>query len=101
MGELKRNRRPSMPGDNLKGLFLEPRGVTVKELAETIGVSTKHVSQLVNGHVRISPQMAAKLGKVFGNGARVWLDLQAAVDAWDAEREAADWTPPRTFDDAA
>jgi plasmid maintenance system antidote protein VapI len=30
--------------------------------------------------------VAARLGKAFGDGAAVWLRMQAAYDAWHAER---------------
>jgi antitoxin HigA-1 len=33
------------------------------------------------------PDVAARLGKAFGNGAEIWLRMQAAHDAWHAERE--------------
>lgn len=95
--ELKRNRRPSTPGDILRGLYLEPRGISVREFAGLVEISTKHASQVLNGHVRVSPELAARLGKVFGNGAGLWLRLQAAVDAWDAERAFEAWTPARVI----
>lgn len=94
---IRRNRRPSTPGEILKGLYLEPNNVEIKELAALLEVSVKHASQLVNGHARLSPELAAKLGKICGNGAAIWLRLQAAVDAWDAEAAGQDWQPARTI----
>lgn len=94
---VRRQRRPSHPGTVLRTLFMEPRGIGVADLATTIGVSTKHLSQIVNGHVRLSPEIAARLGRVFGNGAAVWLRMQAAVDAWDGEAAIRDWVPPQVY----
>lgn len=101
MSELKRDRRPSTPGAILKGLFLEPRGVNITEMAEAIEVSRKHLSQVVNGRARLEAQLAARIAKALGTSTEIWLDLQAAVDAWDAEQETRDWTPRRTFPAAA
>jgi len=94
---IRRNRRPSHPGAILKGLFIDPAGVSIAEMARIIGVSTKHLSQIVHGHARISPGIAGKLGRVFGSGETIWLQLQADVDAWDADQEQSAWTPSRTF----
>jgi antitoxin HigA-1 len=101
MAEVRRKRRPSTPGEVLKGLFLEPRGIGIGEFAAAIELSRKHVSQIVNGKSRIEPRTAARIAKALGTSTRIWLDLQAAVDAWDAQREAQDWKPTRTFPAAA
>ncbi|MBP2232541.1 addiction module HigA family antidote [Azospirillum agricola] len=97
MTELRRNRRPSVPGAILKAHFMEPRGISVTALAEALGLSRKHVSQIINGHKRVEPTTAARLSKVLGTTPRFWLNLQAAVDEWDASEELADWTPVATF----
>lgn len=97
MTSIRRQRRPSDPGMILKAHYLEPRGVTITELAGALDLSRKHVSQIVNGHKRIEPTIAARLARVFGTTTRFWLNLQAAVDAWDAEQAAAEWQPCRTF----
>ena len=34
----------------------------------------------------ITPQMAVRIGKLCGNGPRIWLNMQAAHDLWKAER---------------
>jgi addiction module HigA family antidote len=101
MAKIHRKRRPSTPGAVLKGLFLEPRGIGISEFAEALDLSRKHVSQIVNGRSRIEPRTAARIAKALGTSTRIWLDLQAAVDAWDAEQEARGWKPGRTFPAAA
>ena len=59
------------------------------------------MSDIVNGRARIEPTVAARLAKVFGTSTALWLNLQAAVDAWDADREARSWKPLARFSDAA
>ena len=97
MGQLVRNRRPSHPGAILRAHYLEPRGVGIGELAAAIEVSRKHLSQVVNGHKRVEPALAARLAKALGTTAQFWLNLQSAVDAWDAVAAAAAWRPGREF----
>jgi addiction module HigA family antidote len=96
-----RKRRPSVPGDIIRAHYLEERGVSVAALARAIGVGRKHMSDIVNGRSRIEPSTAARLAKVFGTSTALWLNLQAAADAWDADREARSWKPLTRFSDAA
>ncbi|MDM7945410.1 MAG: HigA family addiction module antitoxin [Oceanibaculum nanhaiense] len=98
MTGLQRHRRPTPPGEILREHYLMPRGVSVTDLAETLGVSRKQMSLLVNGHVRLSPEMAARLAKSLGTTTRFWLNLQAALDAHDADQAAEAWQPSRVFD---
>ena len=97
MSELRRNRRPSTPGMILKAHYMEPRAISVTALAEALGMSRKHMSQIINGHKRVEPLTAARLSRVLGTTPRFWLNLQTAVDAWDASVELADWQPHATF----
>ena len=59
---------------------LEPLGLNVTEAAKRLGVSRKQLSDIVNCHAGISPEMAIRLDKAFGGGAEIWLRLQAAYD---------------------
>ena len=97
----QRKRRPSTPGDILRAHYLSERSVGVTELARAIGISRKHMSDIVNGRSRIEPAIAARLAKVFGTSTALWVNLQAAVDAWDADRAARSWKPAARFPDAA
>lgn len=97
MVTLDRNRRPTVPGAVLKTHYMEPRAISVTALAHALGLSRKHVSQVVNGHRRVEPTMAARLALVLGTTPRFWMNLQAAVDEWDAAVEIADWRPRATF----
>lgn len=91
---IERKRRPSPPGAILRSHYIDERGLSVAALARSLGVSRKHVSDIVNDRARIEPALAARLAKVFGTTTALWVNLQAAVDAWDAERSAKGWKPP-------
>ena len=71
---------PPHPGLSIRHDCLEPLGLSVTEAARRLGVSRKQLSDVVNGHSRISPEMAIRLDKVFGGDANTWYRLQAAHD---------------------
>ncbi|MDQ2764769.1 MAG: HigA family addiction module antitoxin [Pseudomonadota bacterium] len=81
-------KNPPHPGLSVKLDCLEPLGLTVTEGAKVLGVSRKALSDLVNGHAGISPEMAIRLDKAFGGGAGTWHGLQAAYDMAQAMKQA-------------
>ena len=92
---IERKRRPSIPGEILKELYLKPHRITQTQLAEAMGISRKHVSQLVGGHQRIEPETAVRLARVIGSRPEFWLNLQRAVDVFDAEAKLKRWKPAK------
>jgi addiction module HigA family antidote len=77
---------PPHPGEVIRGLYLEPLGVSVTAAAKALGVSRKHLSQLMNGHMGISPEMAIRLSIALGTSAESWLRQQMYYDLWHAEQ---------------
>lgn len=73
-------KNPPHPGLSIRYDCLEPLGLSVTEAAKRLGVSRKQLSDLLNGHAGISPEMAIWLDKAFGGGAETWYRLQAAYD---------------------
>jgi antitoxin HigA-1 len=80
----KMKRRPTHPGEMLREDFLPDYDLTVARLAESLGVSRQSVNELLNGRRAISPEMALRLARLFGNSPEFWLNAQRAVDLWDA-----------------
>ena len=76
--------RPTHPGEMLREDFLTDYGLTVAGLAEALGVSRQTVNELLRGRRAVSPEMALRLSRLFGNSAEFWLNAQRAVDLWDA-----------------
>ncbi len=76
-------RRPTHPGEMLREDFLPDYGLTVTGLAEAIGVSRQSVNELLRERRAISPDMALRLARLFGNTAEFWLNAQRAIDLWD------------------
>lgn len=86
------NRPPAHPGRILKNLYLSPLGVTNTQLAETLGVSRKAVSTIVNEHKSVTPDMALRLSRAFPNTSpEFWLNLQRTYDLWQAAHNSQDW----------
>jgi antitoxin HigA-1 len=81
-------KNPPHPGLSVRYDCLEPLGLTVSEAATLLGVSRKQLSDLVNVHAGISPEMAIRLDKAFGGGAEIWYRLQAAYDLAQAMQHA-------------
>ena len=80
----ERKIRPTHPGEMLREDFLPDYGLTVSSLAKALGVSRQTVNELLRERRAVSPEMALRLGKLFGNSPEFWLNAQRAVDLWDA-----------------
>ena len=78
---------PPHPGETVRKDCIEPLDLTVTEAAEGLGVSRKHLSELVNGRAGISPNMAIRLSKAFGGSPESWLTQQMQYDLRQAEEE--------------
>ena len=81
-------KNPPHPGLSVRHDCLEPLGLSVTEAAKRLGVSRRQLSDLVNCHAGVSPEMAIRLDKAFGGAADTWLRLQAAYDLAQAMRHA-------------
>ena len=77
-------RRPTHPGEMLREDFLPDYDLTATSLAEAIGVSRQSINELLRERRRVSPEMALRLARLFGNSPEFWLNAQSAVDLWDA-----------------
>lgn len=82
----KREIRPIHPGEMLREDFMHDYGLTVSGLADALGVSRQTINELVRERRAVSPAMALRLSRLFGNSAELWLDAQRAVDFWDAKQ---------------
>jgi len=86
-----RTRRPTLPGELLVELYLAPHDdISIAKFAEAVGLSCKHMSAIVNGRASITAETAARMAAVLGTTAQFWLNLQNAVDLYDAEQRLAE-----------
>lgn len=84
--EIPRYRRPGTPGDILRQLFLDDPafGFTQGQVADRLGISRQNFNTILNGKRAVTPIMAMRLERVIGVDAQTWLNLQLAVDLYDA-----------------
>ncbi len=81
-------KQPVHPGRIVRQDCLEPFMLSVTEAAEVLDVSRQTVSNLVNEHTAISPEMAIRLAKAFGSTPDAWMHMQAAYDLSLAMQQA-------------
>ena len=82
-------RPPTHPGEMLPKEFLEPLGLTQRELAERLHVPYQRVNELVKGKRGMTPSTALRLAKFFGNSPDFWLNLQLRWDLYHVQQSEA------------
>jgi addiction module HigA family antidote len=80
---------PPHPGEVIRELCIEPAGLTVTAAAGVLGVSRKALSELLNGHSWVSPEMAVRLSKAFGGSIESWLTQQMQYDLAQVRKREA------------
>ncbi len=78
---------PPHPGEVIRELCLVPLGVSVTNAAKALGVSRKALSELLNGHTGVSPEMAMRLSMAFDTTPESWLTQQMQFDLWQASQK--------------
>lgn len=81
---LPKKRRPTLPGEIFLEDFLVPLGITQRDAAKRLRVSYPRMNEIVNGKRAVTPDTALRLAKFTGTEPEFWLNLQQAVDLWDA-----------------
>ena len=79
-------RKPTHPGEMLREDFIPDYGLTASSLAEAAGVSRQSINELLHERRAVSPEMALRLARLFGNSPEFWLNAQRAVDLWEASQ---------------
>jgi addiction module HigA family antidote len=79
---------PPHPGEVIRELCLEPLGLSVTAAAQSLGVTRKTLSALLNGHTGISPEMALRLSMAFGGSAESWLQQQVLYQLAQVRKKA-------------
>ena len=90
----QRKVRPTHPGAILRNMLEELAvdgggqisSLTKKELARRLGVSPRTVNELMRERRNMTADMAIRLSRVFKTTPDIWMNLQKAVDLWDASQ---------------
>ena len=81
--------RPSHPGELLREDVLPALGLSVSAAADHLHVSRQMLHRILSEESAVSPEMAIRLGKLCGDGPRIWLAMQQAHDLWQAQHDLA------------
>ena len=78
--------KPVHPGEILRKDVLPAIAVSEKEVANALGISWRSLSAVLDEKRPVTAEMAVRFGKLFGNGAKFWINLQRGYDLVIAER---------------
>lgn len=79
-------RPPTHPGAIIREDILPALGRPKIEIAKLAGISRRHLNDILKEKKPVSPAVAVRLGKLFGNGPDLLIGMQVAYDTWYAER---------------
>lgn len=82
MDDLKPMHNPPHPGEFISEVYLNPFGMSGRDLAKQLGVAASTLTRVLSGASRVTPEMALRLSKVLGRSAESWLAMQDAHDLW-------------------
>lgn len=85
---MKAMHNPAHPGEVIREACLDPLRLSITDAAKGLGVTRKALSELLNGHSGVSPEMAIRLEKAGWSTAEMWLRLQMQHDLWLARQKA-------------
>ncbi|MCX7055710.1 MAG: HigA family addiction module antitoxin [Proteobacteria bacterium] len=75
---------PPHPGEFIARIYLEPNGLSGRDLAANLAVAPSTLSRILSGRSGITPEMALRLSKCLGRSAESWLAMQYSHDLWNA-----------------
>ena len=81
------DRCPAHPGELLRDVVIPATGRSKSAIAALLGISRQHLYDILRERKPATPNVAVRLGKLFGDGPAVWVRMQAARDTWHAARE--------------
>jgi len=77
---------PPHPGEFIQQVYLDPFGITGRQLSSKLAVTPSTLNRLLQGKSGVSPEMALRLSKVLGRSPESWLAMQANHDLWQAKQ---------------
>ena len=83
-------RCPTHPGELLREDILPDIGISKAEFARRLYVSRQTVYDILNEKAAVTPNLALRLGKLFGNSPLMWVNMQNSYDLWNIEKEQHD-----------
>jgi addiction module HigA family antidote len=82
----KREIPPTHPGEMLREDFMSDFNLNATSMAMALGVSRQTINELLRERRSITPLMALRLSRLFGNSPDFWMNAQHSWDLWDSEQ---------------
>jgi len=79
---------PPHPGEFIRSTYIDPFDISIRSLAESLGVASSTLARIISMRSGISPEMALRLSKALGRSAESWLAMQHNYDLWQALKTA-------------
>ena len=79
---------PPHPGEFIRETYIEPFDISIRSLAESLGVAASTLTRVVAERSAVSPEMALRLSKAVGRSPESWLAMQDNYDLWQAKKSA-------------
>jgi len=83
---IKREVPPTHPGEMIREDFIPDYNLSTASLAKALGVSRQTINELLRERRSITPTMALRLSRLFGNSPEFWLNAQQTRDLWESEK---------------
>ena len=83
---VKREIPPTHPGEMLREDFMPDYGLSAASLGSALGISRQTVNELLRERRSLTPVMALRLSRLFGNSPEFWLNAQHSRDLWESEK---------------
>ena len=81
---------PASPGEMLREEFLKPLGISQRKLADATGLPYRQVNGIIRGRRPVTPAIALRLTRYLGMSVGFWLNLQLALDLYNAAQAEAE-----------
>jgi len=73
---------PPHPGEAFKSGFLDSVDLTITGASERLGITRKHLSNIINGKASVTADVAKRFEGLTGSSAQMWLNMQSTYDLW-------------------
>ena len=93
----KINRRPSLPGEVLKEIYLDGHNISQAQFAEDLSFLTNEkiktstmktkLSEVIKGKRSMTAESALLISKLLKTNPKMWMNLQTSFDLWKAEEQ--------------
>ncbi len=93
---MKMSKHTQHPGIVFKSLVIEEdKDLNISKVADMLGITRVALSRVVNGKASLTPDLAARIEKVFNISSALMLKIQASYDSQKATKklESLELTP--------